>query len=83
MGFVVVSVIVVWAGLLGTAYLCRGVLGLGRGRSIALVMCCYALFAALAVERLGVSGRGLLGVAGMGVPLLAACGLIAASGGRR
>ncbi len=69
-------VVVVWTVLLGTAYLARGVLGLRRSSSLALLAGCYLALAGLALAAIGWSGRGLLGAAGMLVPLAMASALV-------
>ena len=81
MGFaaVIVVLVAVWAVLLGAAYAARRA-GLSRARSRAAVVGCYAVLAALALSRLGLNGRGLLGVTGMLVPLLVALVLLARPG---
>ena len=72
----------VWAVLLGAAYLARGVLGLRRLPSLALVAACYAVLAGIALDIVGWSGRGLLAISGMLVPLAIGCALATMTGRR-
>ena len=69
------AVVGVWAVLLGTAYLARGILGLERLPTLALLVACYAAMAVAAAAAIGGSGRSVLAAAGMLVPLAVAAGL--------
>ena len=72
---VVVVIAVVWAVLLGAAYLARVRLGLGRLPGAAAVAAAYLALCGLALAWFGVTQQGLLASAGMACPLLAALGV--------
>ena len=77
---VATAVIAAWAALVGTAYLARGVLGLPRAWSLAILAVCYLALAGLAIAVIGASGRGLLGAAGLLVPFAVSCALVRLTG---
>ncbi len=76
MAFAAAAVVAIWGVLLAAAFAAWAA-GLSRAWSIAVVVGCYAVLAALALRQLGINGRGLLGIAGMLVPLLVAIALVA------
>lgn len=75
MSFVTASIVVVWAVLLGAAYLCRVAGGLSRQSSAAAVIGSYLILSALALSWFGLNGAGILGVFGMLLPCAVAIGI--------
>ncbi len=76
MRIVACAIVVVWATLLGVAYLCRVRARLDRGPAVAIVTLCYGWLSALALLWLGWTWRGGVGVTGMLIPYAVATGTI-------
>ena len=70
------AVVGAWSVLLGAAAACRR-MGLGRARSAAIVLACYAGLAAAAVLILGRGWQGIAGAGGMLLPCAVAVALVA------
>jgi len=75
MPFVVAAIAVVWAVLLGVAYLARVTGGLSKMRSAGAVVGSYLGLSMLALGWFGLNQNGLLGVFGMLLPCAAALGI--------
>ena len=66
------AIAIIWAGLLGTAYVARVILRRSMRSSVAMVIAAYAVLGTAILSWFGLSTVGLLSVTGMLVPCLAA-----------
>ena len=80
MVFAIASIAIVWAALLGTAYLARVAGGLSRRNSALAVSFCYVGLAVTALSWLGHGWSGIAGAFGMLVPYATALALVAIAG---